>query len=153
MRTVVRGFAYSLELRRHRLLDFARLLEVVLYACSLLTLSKHLKYLHSLRIDDSTEVSLLRYHDIASPWPSYPLPCICVPFFVFGWSASAALWHSSESTSFLIDTLILAWYIPYRWSIGIPIRIGKTNHASNQGFTYRSVPLYRHFVGTGMVMV
>ncbi|RWW66390.1 hypothetical protein BHE74_00026247 [Ensete ventricosum] len=49
MRTVVRGFAYSLELRRHRLLDFARLLEVVLYACSLLTLSKHLKYLHSLQ--------------------------------------------------------------------------------------------------------
>ncbi|RZR99488.1 hypothetical protein BHM03_00029046 [Ensete ventricosum] len=53
----VLGFAHSPELRRQRLLDFACLLEFVLhalswlltFACSLLTLLKHLKCLHSLR--------------------------------------------------------------------------------------------------------
>ncbi|RRT64033.1 hypothetical protein B296_00027058 [Ensete ventricosum] len=38
--------------------------------------------------------------------PYYLLPCICVPFFALGRFASAALWHSSES-SFLTDVLLL----------------------------------------------
>ncbi|RWV77940.1 hypothetical protein GW17_00061165, partial [Ensete ventricosum] len=42
---------------------------------------------------------------LPSPWPYCPLPCNCVPSFVIGRSASAALWRSSESTSFLSDTL------------------------------------------------
>ncbi|RWW43196.1 hypothetical protein BHE74_00051163 [Ensete ventricosum] len=40
---------------------------------------------------------------LPSPWPYHPLPCICVPSFAIGRSASAALWRSSESTSFLTD--------------------------------------------------
>ncbi|RWV81514.1 hypothetical protein GW17_00057058, partial [Ensete ventricosum] len=53
------------------------------------------------------KVPPLQYHSTASPWPYYPLHYICVPFFVIGKFASATLWHSSESTSFLIDTLLL----------------------------------------------
>ncbi|RZS15572.1 hypothetical protein BHM03_00047430 [Ensete ventricosum] len=37
---------------------------------------------------------------LPSPWPYYPLPCICVPSFTIGRSASAALWRSSESPPF-----------------------------------------------------
>ncbi|RWW75861.1 hypothetical protein BHE74_00016087 [Ensete ventricosum] len=44
---------------------------------------------------------------LPSPWPYYPLPCICIPSFAIGRSASAALWCSSESTSFLTNALIL----------------------------------------------
>ncbi|RWW44106.1 hypothetical protein BHE74_00050167, partial [Ensete ventricosum] len=44
---------------------------------------------------------------LPSPWPYYPLPCICIPFFAIGRSASTALWYSSESTSFLTDALVL----------------------------------------------
>ncbi|RWV84202.1 hypothetical protein GW17_00054107 [Ensete ventricosum] len=40
---------------------------------------------------------------LPSPWYSYMLPCICVPFFVIGRSASMALQHSSESTSIYTD--------------------------------------------------
>ncbi|RRT80273.1 hypothetical protein B296_00007143 [Ensete ventricosum] len=42
---------------------------------------------------------------LPSPWPSYPLPCIYIPSFAISRSTSVALWCSSESTSFLIDTL------------------------------------------------
>ncbi|RRT77870.1 hypothetical protein B296_00000945 [Ensete ventricosum] len=44
---------------------------------------------------------------LPSPWPYYPLPCICVPFFTIGRSASTALWRSFESTFFLTDALLL----------------------------------------------
>ncbi|RZR92342.1 hypothetical protein BHM03_00020615 [Ensete ventricosum] len=41
---------------------------------------------------------------LPSPRPYYLLPCICVPSFAIGRSASTALWRSSGSTSFLTDT-------------------------------------------------
>ncbi|RWW72653.1 hypothetical protein BHE74_00019524 [Ensete ventricosum] len=41
---------------------------------------------------------------LPSPRPYYMLPCICVPSFAIGRSASTALWRSSGSTSFLTDT-------------------------------------------------
>ncbi|RWW69374.1 hypothetical protein BHE74_00023025 [Ensete ventricosum] len=44
---------------------------------------------------------------LLSLWPYYPLPCICIPFFTIGRSASATLWLSSKSTSFLADALFL----------------------------------------------
>ncbi|RRT42996.1 hypothetical protein B296_00021174 [Ensete ventricosum] len=44
---------------------------------------------------------------LQSPWPYYLLSCICVPFFEINRSTSMALWHSSESTSFLTDALLL----------------------------------------------
>ncbi|RZR88957.1 hypothetical protein BHM03_00016617 [Ensete ventricosum] len=44
---------------------------------------------------------------LPSPWPYYPLPCICIPSFTIGRFASAALWCSSEFTSFLTDALLL----------------------------------------------
>ncbi|RRT51602.1 hypothetical protein B296_00036768 [Ensete ventricosum] len=48
----------------------------------------------------------------AVPWRRqahglYPLPCSCVPFFAIDRSTYAALWHSSEFTSFLTDALLL----------------------------------------------
>ncbi|RZR80314.1 hypothetical protein BHM03_00006310 [Ensete ventricosum] len=43
---------------------------------------------------------------LPSPWPYYLLSYICVPSFEIGRSASTALWRSSESTSFLTDTLL-----------------------------------------------
>ncbi|RWV85354.1 hypothetical protein GW17_00052864 [Ensete ventricosum] len=49
---------------------------------------------------------------LLSPWLYYQLPCICVPFFVIGRSASAALWYSSESISFLTDALLLGSEAP-----------------------------------------
>ncbi|RRT32264.1 hypothetical protein B296_00051982 [Ensete ventricosum] len=33
------------------------------------------------RIDDSTEDPPLRTMVLPSPWPYYPLPCICIPSF------------------------------------------------------------------------
>ncbi|RWV92447.1 hypothetical protein GW17_00045181 [Ensete ventricosum] len=43
---------------------------------------------------------------LPNPWLYYLLPCICVPSFVIGRSISVALWRSSDSTSFLFDTLL-----------------------------------------------
>ncbi|RZS10056.1 hypothetical protein BHM03_00041204 [Ensete ventricosum] len=42
---------------------------------------------------------------LPSPWPYYMLFCIYIPSFAIGRSASAALWRSSESTSFLTDAI------------------------------------------------
>ncbi|RZS01832.1 hypothetical protein BHM03_00031770, partial [Ensete ventricosum] len=45
---------------------------------------------------------------LPSPQSYYLLPCIFIPFFAIGRSASAAVWCSSESTSFPTDALLLA---------------------------------------------
>ncbi|RRT62432.1 hypothetical protein B296_00000483 [Ensete ventricosum] len=42
---------------------------------------------------------------LPGPWTYYLLSCICVPSFAIGRSASTTLWRSSESTSFLTNTL------------------------------------------------
>ncbi|RWW09252.1 hypothetical protein GW17_00027267 [Ensete ventricosum] len=44
---------------------------------------------------------------LPSPYPYYPLTCICIPSFAIGRSAFATLWCSSESTAFLTDALLL----------------------------------------------
>ncbi|RWW05071.1 hypothetical protein BHE74_00055012 [Ensete ventricosum] len=51
---------------------------------------------------------------LPSPWSYYSLPCICIPSFAIGRSASTILWCSSKSTSFLTE--LCFWVAEPHWT-------------------------------------